>query len=184
MHEPIGDILLFRPPPLWRRVLAQFLDLLVYLPFYMGIGYGAELGASWGSPAPFALAVLLFAPVPVMFLAWRGATPGKAMLGLRVVGIDGGALGWRRAWNRQGLFIAVLLLSVIEEGAAMGRLGPGRSIQDVVEEAAAGLTVWGGVAQLAASLVWASVLLVLIRKDRRGLHDLWGASVVVSAPRR
>ena len=181
MDERTVDILLFRPPPLWRRFLAQALDLLVFLPFWMGIGFGAELGASWGNPIPFALAVLVFVPVPAFFLAWRGATPGKALLGLRVVGIDGLALGWRRAWNRQMLFIVVLLLSVLEEGAAMGRLGPGRSIQDVVEDAAAGLTFWGGLAQLSASLVWASALLVLIRKDRRGLHDLWGGCVVVAA---
>lgn len=175
------DMIFFRPPPLWRRFLAQVVDLLVFLPFYMGIGFGAELGASWGNPIPFALAVMVFVPVPIAFLALRGATPGKALLRLRVVGTDGHPLGWRRAWNRQALFAAVLLLSVLEEGGAMGRLGPGRNIQDVVEDAAKNLSMWGGLAQLSASLVWASALLVLVRTDRRGIHDLWGGSVVVAS---
>lgn len=32
--------------------------------------------------------------------AWRGQTPGKALVGLRVVRADGGAIGWREAWLR------------------------------------------------------------------------------------
>lgn len=175
------ELIIFRPPALWRRLLAQLVDLLVFLPFYMGIGFGAELGAAWGSPMPFAVAVLVFVPVPVIFLAMRGATPGKLLLRLRVVGVDGRELGWRRAWNRQVLFASVLLLSVLEEGSAMGRLGAGVDIQTVVEEAAVNMSAWGWIAQLAASLVWASALLVLVRPDRRGLHDLWGGSVVVPA---
>ena len=177
-------LLLFRPSPIWRRILAQVVDVLVYLPFYMGMGFGAELGATWGNPLPFAIAVALFAPVSVGFLALRGATPGKKLLGLRVLAIDGRRLGWRQAWNRQALFVAVLLLSVLEEGAAMGRLGPGADIQAVIEDAALNLSAWGWVAQFAASLVWASVLLVLIRPDRRGLHDLWGGTIVVYEPKR
>lgn len=172
-------MILFTPPPLWRRFLAQIVDFLAFLPFYMAIGYGAELGAVWGSPLPFAIAILVFLPVPIIFLALRGATPGKLLLRLRVMGLDGRALGWRRAWNRQALFIAVLLLSVLEEGGAMGRLGPGSDLQSVVAEAAENMSAWGWLAQLAASLVWASVLLVLVRPDRRGLHDLWAGSVVV-----
>lgn len=175
------ELILFRPPALWRRLLAQIVDLLVFLPFYMGIGFGAELGAVWGTPMPFALAVLLFVPVPVAFLALRGATPGKFLLRMRVIGTDGRTLGWRRAWNRQFLFASVFLLSVLEEGSAMGRLGPGTDIQAVVEEAANHMSAWGWIAQLAASLVWASALLVLVRPDRRGLHDLWGGSIVVPA---
>jgi len=156
----------------------------VFIPFYMGMGFGAELGASWGNPLPFAISVALFSPVPVAFLALRGATPGKRFLGLRVMGIDGCDLGWRRAWNRQALFIAVLLLSVLEEGAAMSRLGPGVEIEKVIEEAAMNLSTWGWTAQLAASLVWASALLVLVRPDRRGLHDLWGGTIVVDVRAR
>lgn len=179
MDDDRQDLILFRPSPLWRRFLAQTVDLLAFLPFYMGIGFGAELGAAWGSPLPFAFAVLVFVPVPIAFLALRGATPGKLLLRLRVVGVDGRPLGWRRAWNRQALFAAVLLLSVLEEGAAMVRLGPGADIQKVVEDAAGNMSGWGWTAQLAASLVWASALLVMVRPDRRGLHDLWGSSIVV-----
>lgn len=182
MTEPI-QILRLRTAPLWKRALAQVVDLIAFLPFHLGMAYGAELGAQWGSMAPFALAMLVYVPVPVAFTALRGATLGKMAFGLRVV-VPGLAVpGWRHAWNRQALFIAVLLLTVLEQGAVMARLGPGSSFEQVVEEAAANPAGWGWVAHVAVSLVWASVLLVLLRNDRRGIHDLWGGSTVIEVPK-
>lgn len=182
MTEPL-QVLKLRIAPLWKRALAQVVDLFAYLPFHLAMAYGAELGAQWGTMAPFAMAMLVYVPVPVAFTALRGATFGKMALGLRVV-VPGRQLpGWRHAWNRQALFIAVLLLTVLEQGAVMSRLGPGSTFEQVVEASAAEPSGWGWVAHLSVSLIWASVLLVLLRSDRRGLHDLLGESTVVEMPK-
>ena len=175
--------LLLRTAPLWKRALAQVVDLFAYLPFHLAMAYGAELGAQWGSMIPFALAMLVYVPIPVAFTALRGATFGKMALGLRVVVPGQRFPGWRHAWNRQALFIAVLLLTVLEQGAVMARLGPGSTFEQVVEESATNPSGWGWVAHLSVSLVWASALLVLLRSDRRGLHDLWGETTVVEMPK-
>lgn len=177
------QILRLRTAPLWKRGLAQVVDLFAYLPFHLAMAYGAELGAQWGSMIPFALAILVYVPIPVAFTALRGATFGKMALGLRVVVPGRNVPGWRHAWNRQALFVAVLLLTVLEQGAVMARLGPGSTFEQVVEESATNPSGWGWVAHLSVSLVWASALLVLLRSDRRGLHDLWGESTVVEMPK-
>jgi uncharacterized RDD family membrane protein YckC len=182
MTDPV-QVLRLRTAPLWKRALAQVVDLVAYLPFHLAMAYGAELGAQWGTMVPFALAILVYIPIPVAFTALRGATFGKMALGLRVVVPGLRSPGWRHAWNRQGLFIAVLLLTVLEQGAVMARLGPGSTFEQVVEEAAADPSGWGWVAHVSVSLVWASALLVLLRSDRRGLHDLWGGSTVVEIPK-
>lgn len=182
MSEPM-QILRLRAAPLWKRALAQVLDLLASLPFFLAMAYGAELGAQWGSMVPFAAAMLVYVPVPVAFTALRGATFGKMALGLRVMVPGRRVPGWRHAWNRQALFLAVLLLTVLEQGAVMSRLGPGSTFEQVVEASAAEPSGWGWVAHLSVSLIWASVLLVLLRSDRRGLHDLLGESTVVEMPK-
>lgn len=182
MTEPL-QVLRLRNAPLWKRGLAQIIDLFAYLPFHLAMAYGAELGAQWGTMIPFALAMLVYVPIPVAFTALRGATFGKMALGLRVVVPGLQVPGWRHAWNRQALFIAVLLLTVLEQGAVMSRLGPGSTFEQVVEEAATNPSGWGWVAHVAVSLVWATVLLVLLRSDRRGLHDIWGGSTVVEIPK-
>lgn len=182
MSEPL-QVLRLRAAPLWKRALAQVIDLVAYLPFHLAMAYGAELGSQWGSPVPFALAMLVYVPVPVAFTALRGATFGKMALGLRVVVPGLRVPGWRHAWNRQALFIAVLLLTVLEQGQVMSRLGPGSTFEQVVEEAATNPSGWGWIAHVSVSLVWASALLVLLRTDRRGLHDLWGETTVVEMPK-
>jgi uncharacterized RDD family membrane protein YckC len=176
---PNGDIQLFRPAPLWKRALAQLADLALLVVVGVAFSGVVRLSYQWGTMLPTGLLVVLWQSSLVGFVALLGATPGKLLLRLRV-SVPGQAVpGWRRAWNRQAPFLAVQILSLVEQAGAMARLGPGATLDELMAEAATNPSGWGWAAHLAFMVVWVAALFVLMRPDRRGLHDLWADSVVV-----
>jgi uncharacterized RDD family membrane protein YckC len=58
-------------------------------------GHGLAVASVYLVGLPSLLAVYM-----ALFWALAGRTPGMALLGLRVVGLDGGAIGWLRALIR------------------------------------------------------------------------------------
>jgi uncharacterized RDD family membrane protein YckC len=77
----------------WRRLGAQLLDTLWMLPAYLLLG-GLGLALQGGerlSPGAEPLLEVILALVVLQFWVQRQATPGKRLLGLRIV--DAGHLG-------------------------------------------------------------------------------------------
>ena len=76
---------------LGQRLLAQVIDLLWLLPLSFALGVIASIAnqgeMSWGGEA---MANLIGALVVLLFWADRQATPGKLVLGLRIVDADTG----------------------------------------------------------------------------------------------
>jgi uncharacterized RDD family membrane protein YckC len=116
--------------------LAQGALLLVVLLAAFGLG---ELGVGLGGFATAALYVLLFLLIfgyPAAFeTLWRGRTPGKAALGLRVVTVEGAPIRFRHAAIRAilGLFdkylfsgaVGVVALLVTRRNQRVGDLVAG-----------------------------------------------------------
>lgn len=73
--------------PLGRRFGALFIDWALC----MLIAYGLLTGGNWQASGNWALGVLLV--LSVLTVGTVGFTPGKRILGLRVVAEDGGRLG-------------------------------------------------------------------------------------------
>jgi len=101
------------------RALAWLLDLLIRfcILFLMAIPlmFLDELGQGIHSVIMF----LVFWAYPILFEAlWRGQTPGKRALGLRVIAADGAPLGWMPAITRN-LLRTVDMLPI---GYALGLL--------------------------------------------------------------
>jgi uncharacterized RDD family membrane protein YckC len=127
-----------RPARLPSRVLARALDIGIELVAYWG--FGLALGTVAFADGEFALAlnivlsVLFVVGYPVVFESlWRGQTPGKAALGLRVVRDDGGPVRFRHALTR-GLFnIVDLWLSFGSVGMISSLLSRrGKRLGDVI----------------------------------------------------
>jgi uncharacterized RDD family membrane protein YckC len=99
-------------------------------------------------------------------LRWAGATPGKRLLGLRVIDHQGGPLGpgavVTRNLLRQAEFFFPLELLLITQGWIWS---PGAVVADLV---------WIG----------AMAAIVLRSRDRRRLGDLIGGTVVISLPKK
>lgn len=102
-----------RPARLPSRMLAAAADLSIQLGAFLAlIVLVGRLTAGLDSAASAASALVLVIAVavgyPVLFeTLWRGRTPGKALLGLRVVRDDGGPVGFRQALVRGlvGVFV-------------------------------------------------------------------------------
>ena len=111
---PEAVVLEFETAGLPSRLLGAFLDAVIQLAILFVVLFAAfglsEAGLEFGGLATAFLYVLLFLLLfayPAAFeTLWRGRTPGKAMMGLRVVTIEGGPIRFRHAAIRAilGLF--------------------------------------------------------------------------------
>ncbi|MGZ6826019.1 MAG: RDD family protein [Mycobacteriales bacterium] len=95
-----------RPAALPSRLVAAVLDglaqLLVLVVLSLALGAAASRMSSAAAAAlSVVMLLLVVAGYPVLFeTLWRGRTPGKAAMGLRVVRDDGGPIGFRQALVR------------------------------------------------------------------------------------
>ena len=87
------------------RLLAGLIDLVIQVLALMAVSFGAvginAAGADIGGLGTAAVYVLLFLLIfgyPVVLeTVWRGRTIGKAVMGLRVVTVEGAPIGFRHA---------------------------------------------------------------------------------------
>jgi uncharacterized RDD family membrane protein YckC len=121
---PEAVVLEFETAGLPSRLLSAFLDavvqlLILFVVLFAAFGLG-EAGVEFGGLATASLYVLLFLLVfayPAAFeTLWRGRTPGKAMMGLRVVTIEGGPIRFRHAAIRA-------ILGVFDKYVGSGLVG-------------------------------------------------------------
>ncbi|HUP85144.1 MAG TPA: RDD family protein [Acidimicrobiales bacterium] len=120
---PEAVLLEFDTAGLASRLLAAFLDaaiqLLVLLGVLLGVYGLSELGLDLGGLGTAFLYVLVFLLLfgyPAAFeTLWRGRTPGKAALGLRVVTVEGGPIRFRHAAIRAmlGIFDKYLFTGMV-----------------------------------------------------------------------
>ena len=101
VETPEGIDLLLRPAGLMPRALAFAFDLLVR----GGILFGASLVLSILGQFGMGLGALLYFLInwwyPVLFeVLHQGRTPGKAIMGLRVIHDDGTPVGWASSLTR------------------------------------------------------------------------------------
>ena len=99
----------------WRRLVASLVDGLILVPVTLLLM--ALAGVDWMNTT--FLRDLLFNWLPswayyVAFTALYGATPGKMLLGIRVVKADGRPVDWLTAFMREvvGKTLSTLALSV------------------------------------------------------------------------
>ncbi|HWG91780.1 MAG TPA: RDD family protein [Candidatus Thermoplasmatota archaeon] len=113
------------PAPLWRRVAACGLDfavvvLLFGVVVYFRIPEDAVEGATARDLVGFVLPVLLLIlPVTLVYFTafetWRGQTPGKKALGIRVEAVGGGRASFMACFTRN-------LLRLLYEAGFLGVL--------------------------------------------------------------
>lgn len=143
------------------------LTLAVYLPIF------ALIGATHGSLIAIAIALFLGFLVRNLYfiyfeLAWQGATPGKRVVGLRVIDRGGGPL-------TATAVIARNLTREIEMFIPLGiLLQSGRSSSGAVDWSELSLGVW--------LLFFAA--LPAINRDRMRGGDLIAGTMVIALPRR
>ncbi len=158
-----------------ERVVALFIDLVIWLlatlaifiPIVFAIGMGARslIAISIGLFIGFIVRNLYF----VYFeLAWRGATPGKRLTGLRVIDRAGGPL-------LPSAVVARNLTREVEMFIPLGVLMTwGKTAGDVVDWENLAIAVW---------LMFFAAL-PFINRDRMRGGDLIAGTMVISLPKR
>lgn len=138
-----------------------------------------QLALQWQNSAPLAgVSVLWWALNLYLIVRFQG-TPGKRLMGLRILRMDGGSPGWIDAINRQILYIGLSAFSILHQGAVLPNVPPGTNLEAFLDLLTQSPSSWTWVTDAGLALLWASCLLIMMRPDRRALYDLWSGTVVV-----
>lgn len=102
---PEAVVLQFETASLGSRVPAMLIDLALQGVLLMAAGLAlASVGGTTGNVLLYLLITFVLFGYPILFeTLWRGRTPGKAALGLRVVRKDGAPVRFRHALVRSFL---------------------------------------------------------------------------------
>ena len=102
---PEAVVLQFETASLGSRVPAILLDLAVQLTLLLALGLAlTAIGGTTGNVLLYLLITFVLFGYPVLFeTLWRGRSPGKAALGLRVVRKDGAPVRFRHSLVRSFL---------------------------------------------------------------------------------
>lgn len=155
-----------------ERLAAFIIDFLLLmgtilvLTLVFALGFGSALKPGWEVAAILLISFLLRSFYFIFFeLRWQGTTPGKRIMGLRVIDNSGGPL-------RSDAVVARNLMREVEVFLPLSLLG------------IADYSATGGWVNL-LTLVWASIfaLMPLFNKDRMRVGDIVGGTWVIVIPK-
>ena len=119
IETPEGIELVLRPAGPVPRALAWALDMLIRFVLYMGLLMVLAPFGGTGMGIFLVAMFLLEWLYPVVFeVLWKGQTPGKLALGLRVLRTDGTPVGWGASLLRSLLMSADFLPAFYGAGLA------------------------------------------------------------------
>lgn len=171
----------------WPRFGANFIDMLVLLPF---VFFNTWLG-SLSKP----LAMLFIVPTSIFYIAYEvyfhgrfGQTLGKRAVGIRVVTLEGTPISWNQAFMRSSVSLVFALLTMAAsliaylhfpdaQYSALGWWQRQTKLADFYPS-------WAYTVSTASTIwVWSEVLVVLLNKKKRALHDFIAGTVVIEVKR-
>jgi uncharacterized RDD family membrane protein YckC len=165
----------------WQRVAAQLIDTLFLVPVIVldvFIGANSHMHALLVSIAVIMLDVYVYIGMTVQF----GGSPGKLLLGLRIVNLDGTAARLKAALRRYSVMGTMTMASSVVMMLA---------VFSMPEELYRSLPFWerGSGAQYEQEIDYLSYLMIawafagflalLLNAQRRALHDFMAGTVVV-----
>ena len=177
VSEPI--LIQWRTAELWRRVLANGVDSVCFAFLLPLMGFGIQMSFYWHNVGPFAAGILLIPGADIVLTKVFSGTPGKRLLGLRVLRVDGNPPTWRDCVQRRILWLVLLVTMALQ----VGPLLPGMpsefdqvALTKAIQDAPSG---WAMVSDFSLAFLLASALLAAFRPDHRSLQDIWAGTVVV-----
>ena len=168
----------------WKRVSATFIDGLCLAP----VGYLCLDFLYWSiEHKAFAMQIaysIVFFYFWSIFLVTRfGGTPGKLLLGIRVVDKDGNNLSRFSALKRITFAIIVQIPHLIALKVTMDQFPGFNGEPSFLKMGEAMLThggEWPVIAKYIGFIFYIDVLAVVLNKKKRALHDFLAESFVVS----
>ncbi len=168
----------------WRRLLATILDQVIFSPLAVFLVPILETSIRWQSPAPlFGLSIAWTWATLWMIVRFQG-TPGKRLMGLRILRVDGTRVGWLDAINRQLLYIVLQALAILQHATVLTGVSPDSTLESYLGSIASqNPGSWAWADNVGLAVLWGSMMLILLRPDRRAIYDLWSGTVVLRRAR-
>ena len=169
------------------RLGAHVLDILLMIPLIglmVAIGAGSQSTAVWLVP----LQGLLFYAYTFYFHAKTGQTLGKRWLGIKVVTLEGGPIGYAGSFRRNLImlceslpWIAATMIATLHVTDEQFSTLHGRAYNQLLKSLQPGW--YPIVAKILGAVLIAEVASIFLSKRNQSLHDFVGGTVVVKLPR-
>lgn len=171
----------------WQRLAAMLIDFVLFAPL--------TALRIWLESVSKSAAIVLLVPFSCIYLGYfisyeglYGQTPGKRLLGIRIVKRNGDPIGWREAWLRNSVHIVFALLNIVAFFLALTAIadvdyynvGWKARTQNLQALRPAWLT-WPDT--LGEIWTWSEIIVMLFNRERRSLHDFIAGTVVIRLPK-
>lgn len=170
---------------LWQRLGAYLLDFLVLLPIIVLSVWGGEQSRHF--LAFYFLPGIIFNLWFHAYLVKRyGGTPGKLLMGIKIVKVEGGPVGYQEAMLRYSVLFVLATLGQI--AGLQGHIGMTDSEYFALDWQEKALRMqelapswFKSVTLLTNIWIWSEFVVMLTNKKRRAIHDFIAGTVVIRA---
>ncbi|MBL0743919.1 RDD family protein [Chryseolinea lacunae] len=168
----------------WIRLGSLFLDFLIVLPiglfFHFAGGFGRVVHLY--TIAPHFMVLIFF---HVYCVKRWGGTPGKLIVGLKIVKENGEDVGWREAFVRHSVMLALSLLTMCGTTAAALQLPEDTyGMATFMERSLLLAGVFPVFTQVVSWLsniwVYGEFMVLLTNEKRKAIHDYMAGTVVIN----
>lgn len=169
----------------WARLGSLFLDLIIMLPFLFLIQYFNGFGKN----------IFFITLIPnILFGLWYhiylpkkyGGTPGKLIVGNKIIRIDGKPIEWKEAFLRHIVMLALTILSVIvmticllkADDETYKNLGWLQRSQYLMSLSPLFFKLYTWTSNI---WVYSEFIVLLTNKRKRAIHDYIAGTVIVKS---
>jgi len=167
----------------WSRLGANLLDMLIIMPFIILIQFINSLN----------LYNFYFTIIPnLLFIFWYNiflpkkysGTPGKLIVGLKIVKMDASQIDWRESFLRHSVNILFIFLNIFMMVSAILKV-------DIIiyndlnwlqqSEYLSSFSNITLLTTLSNIWIWSEIIVLLFNKRRRAIHDYIAGTVIVKS---
>jgi uncharacterized RDD family membrane protein YckC len=167
----------------WSRLGANFLDGLILIPYSFLLLYIYSLN----------LYAYFFLIIPSLLISFwynvylpkrYGGTPGKLIVGLKIVKMDSSSIGWRESFLRFSVNIAFIIINIVMMVIAVF-MADQETYNNLTwfdkSTYLASLTNVTLITTLSNIWIWSEVIVLLFNKRKRAIHDFIAGTVIIKS---
>lgn len=169
----------------WKRTASILIDIAIFLPFIILRFWCDSISKTMGLVAAVLYSVFVVA-YNVWFVAKKGQTPGKMVVGIKIVKVDGTDVTWKEALIRHALSIVFAIFFGIALFYAAAQIPDNEYVNltwNARNQRIYGLyPFWfGWIDTLSQAWTWSEIVVLLFNNKKRALHDFMAGTVVIHA---
>ncbi len=167
----------------WKRFCATFADACIIMPIAFLLAWLQALDRTLAIATTIPVSIL-FAMYNVFFNARFGGSLGKLAVGIRITKPNGTRIDWLEAWKRSAVDLVFACVSAVVQVWVLIQIAPDQhaSLGFIEQQQLLGeyYPAWyRSLVVLQQVWIWSEVIVVLLNKRKRAIHDLIAGTVVV-----